>query len=164
MYTFGIGSKDQVSEFEFDLYYGVVPRSISGTNNWSILTLKTTYPFFRSECKTLGAEWLRAGVHVNYHLGDEFHFGNFTDKRYPQHYYWWSPAMRVNIFIGSSLVKTIGKNKLLFYYELGTNDLYISSYVSHQNYKVIPFPQILILGFGLKWQFESWPNMINTAD
>jgi len=164
MYTFGVGNKNGIPDFEFDMMYGIVPGSLTGSSAWSILTLKSTYSPFATECRSIGAEWLRFGLHVNYHLSDEFHIGNFADERYPQNYYWWSPALRVNLFIGSSLTKTVGKNKLQFYYELGTNDLYISSYVSNKNYKVIPFREILILGFGIKWQFDQWPSLIDRSE
>lgn len=78
------------------------------------------------------------------------------DEKYPyKDYYWWSARTRVGGFVGGKVSRVIGQNKyghprtLGAYYELGTNDLYLSSIFT--NLGGLGVHEILTLGFGVKY-------------
>lgn len=77
------------------------------------------------------------------------------DAKYEKGYYWWSARTRVGGFVGGKVARVIGQNRyghprtLGAYYELGTNDLYLSSIFT--NLGGLGVHEILTLGFGLKY-------------
>ncbi|MCC3156187.1 hypothetical protein LJ737_03005 [Hymenobacter sp. 15J16-1T3B] len=77
------------------------------------------------------------------------------DGKYEPGYYWWSSRTRVGGFVGGKVSRVIGHNRyghprtLGAYYELGTNDLYLSSIFT--NLGALGVHEILTLGFGVKY-------------
>ena len=74
--------------------------------------------------------------------------------QYPDDYYWFSNTVRVGPLLGSRLSYALPttaagrRRNLSGYYELGTNDLYLLSYV--QNRRALAPHDILTLTLGLK--------------
>ncbi|GAB2944612.1 hypothetical protein GCM10027048_06830 [Hymenobacter coalescens] len=79
---------------------------------------------------------------------------NSRDGKYEKGYYWWSSRTRIGGFVGGKVSRVIGTTRhghprtLGAYYELGTNDLYLSSIFT--NLGGLGVHEILTLGFGVK--------------
>ncbi|RAK63164.1 hypothetical protein [Hymenobacter edaphi] len=80
---------------------------------------------------------------------------NSRDGKYEKGYYWWSSRTRIGGFVGGKVSRVIGRTRyghprtLGAYYELGTNDLYLSSIFT--NLGGLGVHEILTLGFGVKF-------------
>ena len=74
---------------------------------------------------------------------------------YPRGYYWWTIGTRFGPFFGSRLTKEFQPKSfmktLTFYYEIGTNDLFLFSW--GVNTSTVPFYKIWNTSFGLKATF-----------
>ena len=155
MYTIGVGNHTWVKNIELDLMLGVVPEPENNDEKWHIFGLKGTWNSWNITKGKINVLPIRMGINLNYTLDDDFNFNNASDYRYPRNYYWWSPAFRINLFLGSSIDFRVKRSGFSLYHELGTNDLYISSYFSNNNHKVLSPTDILVWGFGLKWYLHG---------
>lgn len=78
------------------------------------------------------------------------------DDKYEDNYYWWSAHTRLGAFVGGSAGRHFRPGKggrprsAMAYYELGTNDLYLVSWITKPG--ALPLSSILTLGFGLRLQ------------
>jgi hypothetical protein len=139
---------------DLDVYGGYLPHKFSGDELF-ILTLKITQPLWRIKKKS---DWLftplTTGIYVTYTFGEKF--STDLPEWYPSGYYWWKESLRPNIFLGGNVMrKTKGHSRFSSfgaYYELGTNDLKLVSYVQNTGYLTVL--DILHMGIGVKASFK----------
>jgi hypothetical protein len=132
---------------------GYVP-GFTGSKSIEVLTLKFTARSFEmvvNEKLTLYP--LTSGVYFSYVPGREY--SSDLPSWYPDGYYWWSEAIRANIFVGGkariAITRTKAGNYLSPYYEIGTNEIKLVSYV--QNASSLSFWSILHAGIGVRYHF-----------
>jgi hypothetical protein len=138
---------------KLDLLVGYVP-AFTGSLPMESITLKLTMGVFTQEVNPqLAVTLLTAGTYFCYTPGLEF--SSNLPSWYPDGYYWWSEAVRVNLFIGGDVKFTSAKWKtgrwLSAYYEIGTNEIKLVSYV--QNRSALSVWTILHAGVGVRYHF-----------
>lgn len=151
----GVGYENRVKNLQFDFQLGHLPERFAPDDDFWVITATGTYAFWNVEKSDFHLKPIRAGIHVNYSTGDEFYLNSSLDEKYPKNYYWWSSAVRFNFFVGSEVSYTLWDEKRISaFYELGSNDLYLSSYFRDDNYKTLSFSDILVLGIGVKFSWK----------
>ncbi|RAW01605.1 hypothetical protein [Pseudochryseolinea flava] len=138
-----------------ELLVGVVPGFIDSAPLETI-NLKFTGSIINvkiNEAVTLTP--LTAGLFFCYTPGIEY--SSDLPSWYPEGYYWWSEAVRVNIFIGghvSAMTDRFGRSrKVQAYYEIGTNEIKLVSYI--QNSDALTVWNILHAGIGVRYFFSD---------
>jgi hypothetical protein len=137
-----------------DLLFGYVLPSQAGGESLETLTLKFTAAPWKTQLDER-TEWrpLTIGTFFNYTMGRQY--SSDLPGWYPSGYYWWSEAVRVNIFIGGNISRTTPRWKRVkraaLYYELGTNEIKFVSYVQNTGY--LNIWQILHAGIGVRAHF-----------
>jgi len=149
----GPGYISRNKTLETDLLFGFLPQKYGGDALVSI-TLKTTYSPWRIPLKnTYYIDPFSMGVWLSYTFGPQF--DTSWPSYYPAGYYWWATAMRPGIYFGGKAGKQITVNKkkrgLEAYYELGTYDLKMITYV--QNIGTVKLSDIFSLALGVKLAF-----------
>lgn len=136
-----------------DVLVGFVPASMGGLET---ITLKfTSMPWKIRLNPSVTLRPLTIGTYFCYTPGREY--SSNLPSWYPDGYYWWSEAVRVNLFIGGSAnlttdrIKHIRKAEL--YYEVGTNEIKLVSYVQNTGY--LSAWKILHLGIGVRAYFSK---------
>lgn len=129
---FSAGAGYRLNKTDIDLYAGYLPQK----DNRSIVTLTAKLVQSIGSIE-LRPDWtiipLQAGTYISYSFGKEF----TTDlpEWYPEGYYWWTESLRLNIFIGSTITHRFSADKkfsgLGFYYEVGTNELKLISFMKN---------------------------------
>ncbi len=151
----GIGYEILKNKAELDIYAGYTPESVGG-DYFFTFTPKFTYkPWHIGLKNNWSVTPLTTGAFFVFTTGSEFK--TYRPDYYPRGYYWWSDGMRPNIFIGGMLHKKSKRETAAFtnttlYYELGSNDLKMTSYILNTQYFSIL--DVLHLGIGLKFNFE----------
>ncbi|GGB79700.1 hypothetical protein [Dyadobacter sediminis] len=146
----GPGYISRNKTLETDLLFGFLPQKYGGDALVTI-TAKTTYSPWRIPLKnTLNLVPFSLGFYLNYTFGPQF--DTKWPSYYPKGYYWWATSFRPGAYIGGKVGRDIyfynKKKKAELYYELGTYDLLLISYV--QNPKYLKPRDIVNLAFGLK--------------
>ncbi|RTQ48603.1 hypothetical protein EJV47_16655 [Hymenobacter gummosus] len=154
MVTAGVGYTTLRGRVDVDALAGYVPSKYSITA-MGIFTGKLTYAPWTLPVGAAG-RWqvrpLTAGALVSYTASQGIN--DTRDEKYYQGYYWWSARTRIGGFVGGKVSRVIGTNRyghprtLGAYYELGTNDLYLSSIFT--NLGGLGVHDILTLGLGVK--------------
>jgi hypothetical protein len=148
----GVGFVAARDRLETDILVGYVPDKLAGSA-LSIATVKLLYsPYTVPLGQKFQLRPLTVGMYLSYTHGtinDEEPF------QYTKGYYWFSTDTRVGLLLGGRLSYLAPRatnpgrtRRISAYYELGTNDLYLASYVP--NIKGMNFTEILTLGLGLK--------------
>ncbi len=138
-----------------ELLFGFVPGSV-GNAPLETITLKFTAAPWKVRFNQ-GITWqpLTMGTYFCYTPGREF--SSDLPSWYPDGYYWWSEAVRVNIFIGGSASIRTDRlrhiSRLDLYYELGTNEIKLVSYVQNPDY--LSVGKIIHAGVGLRVHFRK---------
>lgn len=152
-FSVGIGYKTKKDKLHGDLYYGYTPESVSGVSIHALTGKATWFPLKNIEHKTFQIRPLTAGVLVNYTFGKQY-FG-FTPENYPYDYYDFPTAFHVGAFVGGQVNKQLssrrGIKRIGLYYELGTYDVELISYIG--NRKALSVTDILNLGIGIITSF-----------
>lgn len=144
------GKKEQ---WETDVFLGYLPR-FDGDKSHITMTLKENYIPWSLNIKQGGwmVEPFTVSIYINKIFGDEF-WDRAPDK-YPEKYYSFATNLRINLAFGQRIsLKWISpslSNHVTFFYEFGTNDLYLVSYFTNKYLKV---PDIFNLSLGLKFKF-----------
>ncbi len=137
-------------QWNTDLFAGFIPRAYADKLRFTF-TLKQTYcPWHWHFKPQFSFEPFACGLYVNTIGGEEF--WEKEPGKYPNSYYNFSTKMRINVFLGQSFTyypKSDRWRAVSFFYELGTNELYIVSKVTN---KTLHWGDILRLSFGLKLQ------------
>jgi hypothetical protein len=136
-----VGYEFAKKKLQADVYYGYVPQRIGGINIHSV-TGKLTWLPLSIEHKNYTYNLLTAGFLVNYAFGKQY---DFSAEAFD--YYGFPTAAHIGLFVGGG----IKRNKLGLYYELGSTDRDIVSYVN--NTKGIRFHEIINIGIGARWSF-----------
>jgi hypothetical protein len=149
----GPGYNSKNKTLETDLLFGYLPEQFGGDALITI-TGKTTYSPWRVKLKN---DYYLApasiGMYLSYTFGPQFDWK--WPAYYPKGYYWWATSFRPGIFAGGKIGREITvhsrRRGLELYYELGTYDLMLISYV--QNTGFLTPGDILNLAIGLKFAF-----------
>lgn len=149
----GPGYISRNKTLETDLMFGFLPQKFGGDALVST-SLKTTYsPWVIPLKNTYYIKPFSLGFYVSYTFGTQFDFK--LPSYYPQGYYWWATSVRTGAYIGGKLGKEVTfakrKRSLEAYYELGTYDLLLISYVQNTGY--LKPSDIVNLAFGLRMGF-----------
>lgn len=146
----GLGYKNQSDKLNISLLYGYVPPNKGG--RLDIFTLKAGYnPFNVKLYKGIAWRPINPVAFVSY-TTNKYFYTSWPGSRYPDDYYWWSSAFRVNVGFQTSVAfnlpaKACGRS-VSMYVEMSTNDLYISSYMSNRKY--LSLYDISVLSAGVK--------------
>ena len=152
-FSVGMGYKINKDKLHTDLYYGFTPKSVGGLDIHALTAKATWFPLKDKRFKGLYIRPLSAGLLVNYTFGKQY-FG-FTPDNYPYDYYGFPTAFHIGGFIGGQVNKKISNKGLVknigIYYELGTIDVELLSYVG--NTKALALSDIINLGIGIVTSF-----------
>ncbi|GAA4393066.1 hypothetical protein [Hymenobacter koreensis] len=153
MATVGVGYTAFRNRLDVDLLAGYVPRKYSITP-MGIFTAKITYSPWTLDLgnSRWQAKPLSVGGLLNYTASRGL--VATQDNKYPKGYYWWPSHWRMGAFVGGRLGyalpnKANGQPRTAsFYYELGTNDIYLVSWFN--NRKALSALDIATLALGVK--------------
>ena len=149
-FSIGAGYQNRKEKLEGDLYYGYVPKSVGGVHIHALSGKLTWYPLKKIDLKSFQVKPLSVGTLVSYTFGKQYFL--FSPENYPYSYYNFPTALHIGAFIGGQVDKTFkNKKRIGLYYELGTTDRELSSYVV--NRKSIKPSDILNLAVGIKTSF-----------
>ena len=152
--SFGTGwAYGKKKQWETDIFLGYLPK-FDGNNGHATITLKENYIPWRVPLKD--SRWMlepfTVSLYLNKIFGDEF--WDKDPDRYPRQYYNIATNLRFNIAFGQRInlkLKPIGLSQnFSFFYEIGTNDLYVISYVSN---KYLKLADVFSLSLGVKFSF-----------
>lgn len=149
--SFGAGYLHGKDKLETDLFTGYLPKFIGG-DRVITLTLKSTYAPWEKQLKeNLSIKPFTLGLFLSYSFGSQF--DTISPNEYPEGYYWWASSLRVGGFIGGMVTldynKGDNKKRITFFYELGTYDLLLLSYV--QNTEQLKVWDVTSLALGVKF-------------
>lgn len=148
--SLGLGYQSRNDRLEGDFYYGYVPKSVGGDNIHAVSSKLTWYPVKKVDLKSLELRPLSAGVLLSYTFGKQYFL--FSPENYPYSYYNFPTALHAGVFIGGRVDKPFKNGKRVgLYYELGSNDREISSYLSNRN--SLKLSEILNLALGVRTSF-----------
>ncbi|MEN7548307.1 hypothetical protein AAG747_10340 [Rapidithrix thailandica] len=139
---------------ELDITIGYLPKAIGGDD---ILTggIKAQYIPWRIDWKNkpLQIEPLAVGLSIFQAWGTRFN--RLNDRNlYSKGYYWWTSNRRFAPFIGQRIQRTYKNSSIKsigVYYEIGTYDLYIYSWLPNQ--KTFPFHKLFNFSGGVQLSF-----------
>lgn len=155
VFSVGFGYENRIKNLQFDFQLGHLPEQFAAGDGFWILTTTGTYSFWNIKKDDFHFKPIRAGMHLNFSTGDDFYINSALEARYPRKYYWWSSAIRFNLFLGSEVTYSLGGEKRISaFYELGTNDLYLASYFHDDNYEALSVSDIMVLGIGVKFSWK----------
>ena len=156
MVAAGAGYEYAKGRIDTDILIGYVPKRYAGST-LSLASLKFLYSPFRLP---VGEKFqvvpLTVGAYFSYTHGT---INDELKGQYSSDYYWFSTDSRYGPLLGSritflapALAATGQPRKISLYYELGSNDLYLASYLSNRN-GGLGIGQLLTLALGLKADF-----------
>jgi hypothetical protein len=154
MMTAGLGYSLSRRRLDLDLLAGYVPCRYSITP-MTILTAKVTYMPWTIALGRRG--WavrpLAVGGYLSYTASEGLN--ETQDGKYPAGYYWWSANTRVGGFLGGRIAHPLPsrcpakpRRLVSFYYELGTNELYVTNWWG--NPRGLTLLDVATLGVGIK--------------
>lgn len=140
-------------QWETDLLLGYLPK-FDGKEGHMTITLKENYSPWNIQIKE--SRWkvepFTVSLYINKIFGDEF--WSHEPDRYPARYYGVATNLRFNLAFGQRInfkVKpVILAKQIAFFYEVGTNDLYLISAFTN---RYLHFRDIFNLSLGFKFQF-----------
>ncbi|WP_159437388.1 hypothetical protein [Hymenobacter daecheongensis] len=154
MVAAGAGYAYANNKVETDILLGYVPKRFAG----STLTLASAKMLYSPFTVQLAEQWqlkpLTVGAYFSYTHGT---LNDEERGQYTKGYYWFSTDTRYGPLAGGRLsyVRPGSTREeprhVSFYYELGSNDLYLISYAQNRN--GLKFGQVLTLALGLKADF-----------
>ena len=156
MVAAGAGYEFSKNRLETDILIGYVPKRYAGST-LSLASLKFMYSPFRLQvAEKVQVLPLTVGAYFSYTHGT---LNDELKGQYSSDYYWFSTDTRYGPLLGSrvtflapSVAATGQPRKISVYYELGSNDLYLASYLSNRN-GGLGFGQLLTLALGVKADF-----------
>ncbi|WP_426059735.1 hypothetical protein [Hymenobacter sp. B1770] len=156
MVTGGVGYTLFNNRVDADVLVGYVPKRFAGSV-LSVASLKLMYsPFRMRVAEQVQVLPFTIGGFCSYTHGT---INSGVKGQYPSDYYWFSTDSRYGPFVGGRLTylappiaATGTPRKLSFYYELGSNDLYIASYLTNLD-GGLRISQLLTLALGVKADF-----------
>jgi hypothetical protein len=151
--SLGAGYDIFKNNLRVDLLLGYVP-GFTGSKPLETFTLKLTGSAGKRKLNSkVLVHPLNFGTYFSYTFGREY--STDLPSWYPKGYYWWSEAIRVNMFLGSSVEINTDRlrtgSRLSPYFEIGTNEIKLISYA--QNTGSLSFWNILHAGIGVRYIF-----------
>lgn len=149
----GLGFASHNKKLETDLLAGILPEKFGG-DALVTFSAKTTYSPWKINFKhNYYAAPFSLGAYLSYTFGPQFDFK--WPSYYPAGYYWWATAIRSGAYMGGKIGRQITVNKRIsaveLYYEIGSYDLLMISYVQNRNF--LKLSDISNVSFGLKLSF-----------
>lgn len=129
-----------------DLLFGYLPGTIGG-HDLETITLKFTASPWKIRAGKTTIYPFSTGTYFTYTMGGRY--SSDLPSWYPDGYYWWSEAVRANIFIGGKVRHKIHDSVWEGYYEIGTNELKLVSYAQNTGYLTVW--DILHAGVGMRF-------------
>ena len=156
MVAAGAGYQFSKNRLETDILTGYVPRRYAGSA-LTLASLKFMYsPFCLRVAEKVQVLPLTMGAYFSYTHGT---LNDELKGQYSSDYYWFSTDTRYGPLLGSrvtflapAVAATGQPRKISLYYELGSNDLYIASYLNNRN-GGLGLGQLLTLALGVKADF-----------
>ena len=148
------GRKDK---WETDVFIGFLPR-FQGKDGHATFTLKENfYPWkIKLNHEDRYSSWTLEPFSVSLYINKIFGDGEFWTRqpdRYPQKYYVLATNLRFNLSFGQRINFALKNprfaNTVSFFYEVGTNDLYVICAIQNRTLKL---HDIFSLSLGLKFQ------------
>lgn len=143
----GVGYGTKNHRLLGDFYYGYVPEQVGGVAIHSITGKITWAPLSHKLSKTMRWQMLTTGLLVNYAFGKQYFL--FSPPNYPYSYYGFPTSLHVGIFAGGGFQY----KRLQLYYELGTTDKELLSYIGNTN--SLKFGDILNIAVGTRISFRE---------
>lgn len=134
------------NKLESSLTFGYTPAAYG---NIATINLLSGFKGFEiGKNKKISAQLLKAGVFVNFNIGNNIPL-KWPDV-YPEKYYWWNSSMRFGPYIDTGLKYSPAMHKFNYniFFHCNTNDLYLASYIL--NPKTLSIYDILVFGIGIK--------------
>lgn len=155
--SFGTGwDYGKHNQWETDVYIGFIPKYSTDKVKFTFTVKQNYIPWdIPVGNKGFAFEPLTCAVSVNTIFGSDF-WSKSPNDRYPESYYGFSTKLRFNVGIGERITYNIPVNKrfftraITFYYEIGSNDLYLVTALQNRYLKPTDY---IKLSFGLKFQF-----------
>lgn len=146
--SMGIGYLHGKEKLETDIMLGFVPKSIGGDHIISLTGKLTYFPWQIHMNENFTLYPLSVGPYLSYSFGSQF--DTLLPNEYPPGYYWWATSLRLGAFAGGKLQWRLPGNDrhLAFYYEIGTYDLELISYI--QNTEYLQIEDIFSMALGVK--------------
>jgi hypothetical protein len=156
MVAAGVGYAFGKDRLETDILLGYVPKRYAGSA-LTLASLKFMYSPFRLKLsEKVQLLPLTVGAYFSYTHGT---INDELKGQYSSDYYWFSTDTRYGLLLGGRLtylaatVAATGRpRKLSAFYELGSNDLYMASYLSNPG-GGLKLGQLLTLALGVKADF-----------
>ena len=156
MVAAGAGYEFSKNRLETDVLIGYVPKRYAGST-LSLASLKFLYSPFRLPIgEKIQVLPLTMGAYFSYTHGT---LNDELKGQYASDYYWFSTDTRYGPLLGSRvtflappIAATGQPRKISVYYELGSNDLYLASYLNNRN-GGLGVGQLLTLALGVKADF-----------
>ena len=146
----GLGYQSRNDRLEGDFYYGYVPKSVGGVYIHTVSSKLTWHPIKKIALKSVEFRPLSAGVTLSYTFGKQYFL--FWPENYPYTYYDFPTALHTGVFIGGRVDKPFKSGRRVgLYYELGSNDREITSFI--QNGRSLRLTDILNLALGIRTSF-----------
>jgi len=141
----GIGLMNIRQTRSIEFLVGYLPELIGGkdivTINWRIGVSTRTYPLGNN----MSVQPVNINLGVSYSPQCDYKVNR--PSVYPEGYYWWSEAIRVNLNVGSTLILN---ETFSLYYEVGTNELKLVSYALNTN--SLSVLDMMHLGIGVRFK------------
>ncbi|HEY1112735.1 MAG TPA: hypothetical protein VGE66_04215 [Chitinophagaceae bacterium] len=148
--SLGLGYQSRGEQLEGDFYYGYVPKSVGGVYIHAVSSKLTWHMVKKLQAKSFELRPLSAGLLVSYTFGKQYFL--FWPENYPYSYYDFPTALHAGVFIGGRVDKPFKNGQRVgLYYELGSNDREISSYVVNRS--SLKLTDILNLAIGIRTSF-----------
>lgn len=149
----GPGYVSKNKTLETDLLFGFLPEKFGG-DALITTTAKTTYSPWKIPLKnTYYIRPFSIGAYLSYTFGPQF--DTKWPSYYPAGYYWWATSFRPGVYIGGKVGRDFRVNnrtrQFELFYELGSYDLLMISYVQNREY--LKLSDIVNLSFGVKMAF-----------
>ncbi len=147
----GVGYRNRKQNVEGDVFYGYVPKRFGGMTMHALSAKATIHVLPQIKFRGLDVRPLSGGVLLNYTFGKQYFL--FSPENYPYNYYGFPTVLHAGFFAGGNVSARFHKkslNRLAVYYELGTNDAELKSYLGNNS---IPLKEILNLAIGIKTTF-----------
>ncbi len=137
--SIGTGYEFAKKKLQGDFFYGHVPKQVGGINIHSI-TAKLTWLPVSIQKSDLKFDLLTVGILVNYAFGKQYDISRASFD-----YYGFPTAAHLALLAGAGITK----NKIGLYYEVGTTDRELISFVSNLK-GGIKFYEIINIGIGAR--------------
>jgi hypothetical protein len=151
----GIGYDIFRKKGKLDFMFGYTPAYNSSSSLKSLTIKATTHPLRVTTKRAITIAPLNIGMYLTYTPGRKY--SSDLPAWYPDGYYWWSEALRLNIFLGGNATFAINRirkeHRLSPYYEIGTNEVKLVSYI--QNRHALDLMDILHGSVGLRYHFTK---------